>query len=91
MERLARAMARRGHEVTGFTSHYSRDLLYTEMMDGVRVPVLFRFSKACDGEEGGAVGAGEVTGSKGAKGQGSRGADFEWTLVRGWMQEWKVE
>lgn len=49
VERLARAMARRGHEVTVLTSHYSRDLLYSELMDGVRVvrvPVLFRFAKA---------------------------------------------
>jgi len=48
VERLARAMARRGHEVTVLTSHYRRDLPYTEMMDGmrvVRVPVLFRFGK----------------------------------------------
>lgn len=48
VERLARALAERGHQVTVLTSHYARDLPYEEMMDGVRVvrvPVLFRFNK----------------------------------------------
>jgi len=47
-ERLAKALARRGHEVTVLTSHYARHLPYQEHMDGVRVvrvPVLFRISK----------------------------------------------
>jgi glycosyltransferase involved in cell wall biosynthesis len=47
-ERLARGLARRGHEVTILTSHYKRNLAYKEEMDGVRVvrvPVLFRISK----------------------------------------------
>lgn len=48
VERLAKALARRGHEVTVLTSHYQRDLAYEEVRDGVRVvraPVLFRISK----------------------------------------------
>lgn len=48
VERLAQALARRGHQVTVLTSHYARNLPYEEMMDGVRVvrvPVLFRFNK----------------------------------------------
>ncbi|MBI4791014.1 MAG: glycosyltransferase family 4 protein [Chloroflexi bacterium] len=48
-ERLARALARRGHQVTVLTSHYEKDLPFQEIMDGVLVirhPVLFRFSKA---------------------------------------------
>ncbi len=47
-ERLARGLARRGHEVTILTSHYKRSLAYEEQLDGVRVvraPVLFRISK----------------------------------------------
>ena len=47
-ERLARGLARRGHEVTVLTSHYKRSLPYKEQMDGVqvvRVPVLLRISK----------------------------------------------
>jgi glycosyltransferase involved in cell wall biosynthesis len=47
-ERLARGLARRGHEVTILTSHYSRNLPREETLDGVRVvraPVLFRVSK----------------------------------------------
>ncbi len=47
-ERMARALAKRGHEVTILTSHFRRDLPYEERMDGVRVvrvPVLFRISK----------------------------------------------
>ncbi len=47
-ERLARALAARGHQVTVMTSRYHRDLLREEWMDGVRVvrvPVLFRISK----------------------------------------------
>lgn len=47
-ERLARGLARRGHEVTILTSHYKRSLPYEELLDGVRVvraPVLFRISK----------------------------------------------
>jgi glycosyltransferase involved in cell wall biosynthesis len=48
VERLARALAERGHRVTVLTSHYRKDLPYRAMMDGVTVirhPVLFRFSK----------------------------------------------
>jgi glycosyltransferase involved in cell wall biosynthesis len=48
VERLAREMARRGHEVTVLTSQYERWLPQHEVMDGVnvvRVPVLFRVSK----------------------------------------------
>jgi glycosyltransferase involved in cell wall biosynthesis len=48
-DRLARALAKRGHQVTVLTSHYEKDLLWREEMDGVTVirhPVLFRFSKA---------------------------------------------
>lgn len=47
-ERLARAFARRGHEVTVMTTQYDRSLPREEMMDGVRVirvPVTFRLSK----------------------------------------------
>ncbi len=47
-ERLARGLARRGHEATILTSHYKRSLAYKEQLDGVqvvRVPVLFRISK----------------------------------------------
>jgi len=36
-ERLARAFARRGHEVTVMTTQYDRSLPRDEMMDGVRV------------------------------------------------------
>jgi glycosyltransferase involved in cell wall biosynthesis len=48
VERLARALAARGHQVTVLTSHYQKDLPYREVMDGVTVirhPVAFRFSK----------------------------------------------
>ncbi len=47
-ERLAKGLARRGHEVTILTSRYSRDLARRETLDGVRIvraPVLFRVSK----------------------------------------------
>lgn len=47
-ERLARALVRRGHEVTVLTSRYERSLPAEEERDGVRVvrfPVLFRVSK----------------------------------------------
>jgi glycosyltransferase involved in cell wall biosynthesis len=47
-ERLAKALARRGHEVTVMTSQYSRELPLEETVDGVkvvRVPVAFRVSK----------------------------------------------
>ena len=47
-ERLARALAARGHQVTVLTSRYDRRLPREEWMDGVRVvrvPVLFRISK----------------------------------------------
>jgi glycosyltransferase involved in cell wall biosynthesis len=47
-ERLARAFARRGHEVTVMTTQYDPSLPREERMDGVRVirvPVLFRVSK----------------------------------------------
>jgi len=47
-ERLARAFARRGHEVTVMTTQYDKSLPREERMDGVRVvrvPVAFRLSK----------------------------------------------
>jgi glycosyltransferase involved in cell wall biosynthesis len=47
-ERLARAFARRGHQVTVMTTQYERTLPREEMMDGVRVirvPVAMRISK----------------------------------------------
>ncbi len=49
VERLARALAERGHQVTVLTSHYDTRLPYREVMNGVLVirhPVLFRFGKA---------------------------------------------
>jgi glycosyltransferase involved in cell wall biosynthesis len=48
-ERLARALASHGHQVTVLTSHYEESLPFQEVMDDVLVirhPVLFRFSKA---------------------------------------------
>lgn len=48
VERLARVMAARGHEVTVLTSRYSKDLPAEEEQDGVRivrVPVAWRISK----------------------------------------------
>jgi len=48
VERLAQALARRGHTVTILTSHYQRELPYEEERNGVRIvraPVLFRISK----------------------------------------------
>lgn len=47
-ERLAKAMARRGHQVTVLTSQYDKALALEEIQDGVkiiRVPVAFRLSK----------------------------------------------
>lgn len=47
-ERLAKGLARHGHEITILTSHYSRDLPRFETRDGVhivRAPVLLRISK----------------------------------------------
>jgi len=47
-ERLARAFAKCGHEVTVMTTQYDKSLPLEEMMDGVRVirvPVAFRLSK----------------------------------------------
>ena len=47
-ERLAKALVRRGHEVTVLTSQFEKNLPRDEWMDGVhvvRVPVLFRISK----------------------------------------------
>lgn len=48
VERLAQALAERGHRVTVLTSHYLPDLPHREVIDGVTVirhPVAFRFSK----------------------------------------------
>ncbi len=48
VERLSRALARRGHAVTVLTSHYEPSLPAEEVMDGVKVvraPVLARVSK----------------------------------------------
>src|SRR5512146_1130473 len=47
-ERLARALGRRGHQVTVMTTQYDASLPREEQMDGVRVirvPVAFRLSK----------------------------------------------
>jgi glycosyltransferase involved in cell wall biosynthesis len=47
-ERLARAFARRGHQVTVMTTQYDKSLPLEEMLDGVRVirvPVAVRVSK----------------------------------------------
>ncbi len=48
VERLAKALAERGHFVTVLTSHYAEELPHEERVDGVRivrVPVAFRFNK----------------------------------------------
>ncbi len=48
VERLSRALARRGHEVTVMTSQYEKHLPREELCEGVRVvrvPVAFRISK----------------------------------------------
>lgn len=48
VQRLAEALAARGHHITVLTSHYDRQLPYTEEMNGVhivRAPVLLRVSK----------------------------------------------
>jgi glycosyltransferase involved in cell wall biosynthesis len=48
VERLARTLAKRGHEVTVLTSQFEKDLPLEEIVDGVRivrVPVAFRVSK----------------------------------------------
>jgi len=48
VERLAKALAGRGHQVTVLTSHYTRSLAQEETLEGVRivrVPVAFRFNK----------------------------------------------
>lgn len=47
-ERLAKALAKRGHTVTVLTSQFDKSLARDEMMDGVhvvRLPVLLRISK----------------------------------------------
>lgn len=47
-ERLVQALARRGHEVTVFTSRYDASLPLEEIVDGIRilrVPVAFRINK----------------------------------------------
>jgi glycosyltransferase involved in cell wall biosynthesis len=47
-ERIAKAFAKRGHQVTVLTSHFRKDLPTEEVKDGVRiirVPVLTRISK----------------------------------------------
>jgi len=48
VERLCRALALRGHQVSVLTSHYDNALAYKELRDGVairRIPVAFRVSK----------------------------------------------
>jgi glycosyltransferase involved in cell wall biosynthesis len=48
VERLARTLAKRGHQVTVLTSQFDDDLPREEIVDGVRIlrsPVLFRVSK----------------------------------------------
>jgi len=47
-ERLAKAFAARGHEVTVLTSQFKKELAHEEVQDGIkiiRVPVWFRLSK----------------------------------------------
>lgn len=47
-ERLAKALVKRGHEVTVLTSQYNKNLPKIEIRDGVKIlraPVLFRISK----------------------------------------------
>jgi glycosyltransferase involved in cell wall biosynthesis len=47
-ERLARALARRGHQITVLTSQFDKSLPLAEVKDGVRIrriPVLMRISK----------------------------------------------
>ena len=47
-ERLARALAKRGHQVTVMTTQYDKSLPRTEVLDGIqviRVPILLRLSK----------------------------------------------
>ncbi|EKD89501.1 MAG: glycosyl transferase group 1, partial [uncultured bacterium] len=47
-ERLAKAFAVRGHEVTVLTSRFKKELPSEEIVSGVRIvraPVLFRLSK----------------------------------------------
>jgi glycosyltransferase involved in cell wall biosynthesis len=47
-ERLATALAKRGHDVTVFTTQFDKKLPFEEVIDGVRVvrsPVLLRISK----------------------------------------------
>ncbi len=47
-ERLAKALVRRGHQVTVFTSQYQKTLPLDEMQDGIRIlraPVAMRVSK----------------------------------------------
>ena len=47
-ERLARAFARRGHQVTVLTTQYDQTLPRQEMLDGIKVirlPVIARVSK----------------------------------------------
>jgi glycosyltransferase involved in cell wall biosynthesis len=47
-ERLAKALVKRGHQVTVLTSRYLKEMPSEEMQDGVRIvraPVLFRLSK----------------------------------------------
>ncbi|MGB8644532.1 MAG: glycosyltransferase family 4 protein [Anaerolineae bacterium] len=48
VQRLARALAERGHQVTVLTAHFRRDLPYEETVDGVHIirsPVAFKLSK----------------------------------------------
>ena len=49
VERLAKALAERGHTVTVLTSHYTQDLPNEEQMDGVRV---VRVPVACPLQQG---------------------------------------
>jgi len=48
VERLARTLVKRGHEVTVLTSQFEKDLPHEDIVDGVRIvraPVWFRVSK----------------------------------------------
>lgn len=62
-ERLAQALAMRGHEVTVLTSQFDNSLPIEEMQEGIRirrVPVLFRVSKGVIMPSLGAIASGEI-------------------------------
>lgn len=62
-ERLAKALAKRGHEVTVLTSQFEKSLPFEEIQEGIRirrVPVLFRVSKGVIMPSFGAIASGEI-------------------------------